>query len=117
MTKIVAPAKKMVKPVVERFSQLESLYGYLLEEADMGAEAIKKIRRKLDLQSVSEELREELIATRSWWRGTAQKGVLRSPPGAAASRVCGSGHDWSRGDQREVRGRATASPGHGAVRR
>ena len=33
--------------VVERFSQLESLYGYLLEEADMGAEAGGKLRKAI----------------------------------------------------------------------
>ena len=33
--------------VVERFSQLESLYGYLLEEADLGAEAGGKLRKAI----------------------------------------------------------------------
>ena len=33
--------------VVERFAQLESLYGYLLEEADMGAEAGGKLRKAI----------------------------------------------------------------------
>ena len=33
--------------VVDRFSQLESLYGYLLEEADMGAEAGGKLRKSI----------------------------------------------------------------------
>ena len=33
--------------VVERLSQLESLYGYLLEEADMGAEAGGKLRKAI----------------------------------------------------------------------
>ena len=33
--------------VVDRFSQLESLYGYLLEEADMGAEAGGKLRKAI----------------------------------------------------------------------
>jgi DNA-directed RNA polymerase subunit beta' len=43
-------------------------------EADMGAECVKKILRKLDLQSVSDELREELIATRSKQR---QKDIIK----------------------------------------
>ena len=33
--------------VVERFSQLESLYGYLLEQADLGAEAGGKLRKAI----------------------------------------------------------------------
>ena len=33
--------------VVERFAQLESLYGYLLEEADMGVEAGGKLRKAI----------------------------------------------------------------------
>ena len=33
--------------VVERFSQIESLYGYLLEEADLGAEAGGKLRKAI----------------------------------------------------------------------
>jgi hypothetical protein len=33
--------------VVDRFSQLESLYGYLLEEADLGAEAGGKLRKAI----------------------------------------------------------------------
>ena len=33
--------------VVDRFSQFESLYGYLLEEADLGAEAGGKLRKAI----------------------------------------------------------------------
>ena len=33
--------------VVDRFSQIESRYDYLLEEADLGAEAEKKVRKQL----------------------------------------------------------------------
>ena len=33
--------------VVDRFSQIESLYGYLLEEADLGAEAGGKLRKAI----------------------------------------------------------------------
>ena len=33
--------------VVERFSRIESLYGYLLEEADLGAEAGGKLRKAI----------------------------------------------------------------------
>ncbi|MFT4539095.1 MAG: DNA-directed RNA polymerase subunit beta' [Planctomycetota bacterium] len=43
-------------------------------EADMGAEAVKKILRRLDLQATSDELREELVATRSKQR---QKDIIK----------------------------------------
>ena len=43
-------------------------------EADMGAEAVKKILRKLDLQRLSDDLREELVSTRSKQR---QKEIIK----------------------------------------
>ena len=48
----------------DEYRQAVAKYGSDFE-ADMGAEAIRKILRKLDLQSLSEELREELLSTRS----------------------------------------------------
>ncbi len=48
----------------EEFRQSRAKYGTEFD-ADMGAEAVKKMLRRLDLQKLSEELREELISTRS----------------------------------------------------
>ena len=48
----------------EEFRAARAKYGAEFD-ADMGAEAVKKILRTLDLGMVSEELREELKATRS----------------------------------------------------
>ncbi|MBL8857857.1 MAG: DNA-directed RNA polymerase subunit beta' [Planctomycetes bacterium] len=48
----------------DEFRQSRAKYGSEFD-ADMGAEAVKKMLRRLDLQKLSEELREELISTRS----------------------------------------------------
>jgi len=48
----------------DEFRQARAKYGSEFD-ADMGAEAVKKMLRRLDLQKLSEELREELLATRS----------------------------------------------------
>jgi DNA-directed RNA polymerase subunit beta' len=48
----------------DEFRQARAKYGSEFD-ADMGAEAIKKMLRRLDLQKLSEELREELLSTRS----------------------------------------------------
>jgi DNA-directed RNA polymerase subunit beta' len=48
----------------DEFRQSRAKYGSEFD-ADMGAEAVKKILRRLDLQKLSQELREELLSTRS----------------------------------------------------
>ncbi len=48
----------------DEFRQARAMYGSEFD-ADMGAEAVKKMLRKLDLQKLSEELREELLSTKS----------------------------------------------------
>src|SRR6187549_3725150 len=48
----------------DEYRQSRAKYGSEFD-ADMGAEAVKKILRRLDLQKLSEELREELLSTRS----------------------------------------------------
>jgi len=60
-------------------------------EADMGAEAVKKILRKLDLQMVSDELREELIATRSKQR---QKDIIKRLRTVEMLRDSGNNPEW-----------------------
>jgi DNA-directed RNA polymerase subunit beta' len=57
----------------EEFRQARAKYGSEFE-ADMGAEAVKKMLRRLDLKKVSEELREELLSTRSKQR---QKDIIK----------------------------------------
>jgi DNA-directed RNA polymerase subunit beta' len=48
----------------EEYRQSRAKYGSEFD-ADMGAEAVKKILRRLDLPKLSQELREELLSTRS----------------------------------------------------
>ena len=60
-------------------------------DADMGAEAVKKILRKLDLQSLSEELREELVATRSKQR---QKDIIKRLRTVEMLRDSSNNPDW-----------------------
>jgi DNA-directed RNA polymerase subunit beta' len=60
-------------------------------EADMGAEAVKKILRKLDLQQVSDELREELVATRSRQR---QKEIIKRLRTVEMLRDSGNDPEW-----------------------
>src|SRR6188768_3824561 len=48
----------------DEYRQSRANYGSEFD-ADMGAEAVKKMLRRLDLQKLSEELREELLSTRS----------------------------------------------------
>ena len=59
-----APLQAMQLLTEDEFRQGRAKYGSEFD-ADMGAEAIKKILRKLDLEQVSRELREELLSTRS----------------------------------------------------
>jgi len=60
-------------------------------EADMGAEAVKKILRRLDLQALSEELREELVATRSKQR---QKDIIKRLRTVEMLRDSGNSPEW-----------------------
>ena len=57
----------------EEYRQSRAKYGSEFE-ADMGAEAVRKMLKRLDLQKVSEELREELLSTRSKQR---QKEIIK----------------------------------------
>src|SRR5688572_3390920 len=58
------PLKKGQMLTEEEYRQARQLYGDNFE-AEMGAKAIKQILRRLDLNRLSEELREELKTTRS----------------------------------------------------
>ena len=51
----------------EEYRQARAKYGSEFD-ADMGAEAVRKMLRRLDLQMISEELREELLTTKSQQR-------------------------------------------------
>jgi DNA-directed RNA polymerase subunit beta' len=57
----------------DEFRQMRAKYGSEFE-ADMGAEAVKKILKRLELTKLSNELREELLATRSQQR---QKDLIK----------------------------------------
>jgi len=57
----------------DEFRQARAKYGAEFD-ADMGAEAVRKMLGRLDLQQLSEELREELISTRSKQR---QKDIIK----------------------------------------
>ena len=86
------PLEKYQLLTEEEFRDSRAKYGAEFD-ADMGAEAVKKILRTLDLGMVSEELREELKATRSKQRmkditkrlGTVE--MLREA-GAKLSKYC-----------------------------
>jgi DNA-directed RNA polymerase subunit beta' len=60
-------------------------------DADMGAEAVKKILKKLDLEAVSGELREELKATRSKQR---QKDITKRLGTVEMLRDSGNSPEW-----------------------
>tara|TARA_R110002126_G_scaffold120107_1_gene261157 strand:- start:1347 stop:5825 length:4479 start_codon:yes stop_codon:yes gene_type:complete len=60
-------------------------------DADMGAEAVKKILRNLELQQVSEELREELMTTRSKQR---QKDIIKRLRTVEMLRDSGNSAEW-----------------------
>ncbi|MEW6072437.1 MAG: DNA-directed RNA polymerase subunit beta' [Planctomycetota bacterium] len=57
----------------EEYRQARAKYGSEFD-ADMGAEAVRKMLRRLDLQKLSGELREELLSTRSKQR---QKDIIK----------------------------------------
>ena len=60
-------------------------------EADMGAEAIRKMLRRLDLPMVSQELRDELLATRSQQR---TKDIIKRLRMVEALRDSSNMSDW-----------------------
>ena len=74
----------------EEFRQARAKYGSEFE-ADMGAEAVKKMLRKLDLQKVSAELREELLSTRSQQR---QKDIIKRLRTVEMLRDSGNESTW-----------------------
>jgi DNA-directed RNA polymerase subunit beta' len=74
----------------DEFRQARQKYGSEFE-ADMGAEAIKKMLRRLDLQRLSDELREELLSTRSKQR---QKDIIKRLRTVEMLRDSGNQPDW-----------------------
>ena len=84
------PLEKYQLLTEEEYRQRRAEYGPEFE-ADMGAECIKKILRKLDLPAVSEELREELVATRSKQR---QKDIIKRLRTVEMLRDSGNTPEW-----------------------
>jgi DNA-directed RNA polymerase subunit beta' len=74
----------------EEFRQARAKYGSEFD-ADMGAEAIKKMLRRLDLPQLSVELREELLSTRSKQR---QKDVIKRLKTVEMLRDSGNLAEW-----------------------
>jgi DNA-directed RNA polymerase subunit beta' len=74
----------------EEFRQARAKYGAEFE-ADMGAEAIKKMLRRLELQKLSLELREELLSTRSKQR---QKDIIKRLRTVEMLRDSGNDPSW-----------------------
>ena len=84
------PLEKYQLLTEEEYRSSRAKYGAEFD-ADMGAEAVKKILRKLDLQQVSEELREELVATRSKQR---QKDIIKRLRNVEMLRDSGNNPEW-----------------------
>jgi len=84
------PLEKYQLLTEEEYRDNRSKYGTEFE-AEMGAECIKKILRKLDLPSVSEELREELQSTRSKQR---MKDIIKRLRTVEMLRDSGNEPDW-----------------------
>jgi DNA-directed RNA polymerase subunit beta' len=74
----------------EEYRSSRSKYGSEFD-ADMGAEAVRKILRSVDLQGISDELREELVATRSKQR---QKDIIKRLRTVEMLRDSGNSPDW-----------------------
>jgi DNA-directed RNA polymerase subunit beta' len=74
----------------EEYRQARTKYGSEFE-ADMGAEAIKKMLRRLELQKLSLELREELLSTRSKQR---QKDIIKRLRTVEMLRDSGNDPSW-----------------------
>ncbi|MFT5050207.1 MAG: DNA-directed RNA polymerase subunit beta' [Chlamydiales bacterium] len=84
------PLEKYQLLTEDEFRASRAKYGTDFD-ADMGAEAVKKILRTLDLQAVSEELREELGATRSKQR---QKDIIKRLRTVEMLRDSNNEPDW-----------------------
>jgi len=84
------PLEKYQLLTEDEYRQARAKYGSEFD-ADMGAECVKKILRKLDLQAVSDELREELIATRSKQR---QKDIIKRLRTVEMLRDSGNNPEW-----------------------
>jgi DNA-directed RNA polymerase subunit beta' len=74
----------------DEYRQARAKYGTEFD-ADMGAEAIKKMLRRLDLQALSQELREELLSTRSKQR---QKDIIKRLKTVEMLRDSGNQPEW-----------------------
>ncbi|MHC4260970.1 MAG: DNA-directed RNA polymerase subunit beta' [Planctomycetota bacterium] len=74
----------------EEYRQARAKYGSEFD-ADMGAEAVKKMLRRLDLMALSQELREELLSTRSKQR---QKDIIKRLKTVEMLRDSGNQSDW-----------------------
>src|SRR5687768_118840 len=74
----------------EEFRQSRAKYGSEFD-ADMGAEAVKKILRRLDLSKLSAELREELLSTRSKQR---MKDIIKRLRTVEMLRDSGNNPEW-----------------------
>ncbi len=74
----------------EEFRSSRVKYGSEFE-ADMGAEAVRKLLRRLDLPHLAEELREELLSTRSKQR---QKEIIKRLRTVELLRDSGNNPEW-----------------------
>ncbi len=74
----------------EEFRQARAKYGSEFE-ADMGADAVKKMLRRLELERLSNELREELLSTRSQQR---QKDIIKRLRTVEMLRDSGNQPEW-----------------------
>jgi DNA-directed RNA polymerase subunit beta' len=74
----------------DEYRQARAKYGSEFD-ADMGADAIKKMLRRLDLMRLSEELREELLSTRSKQR---QKDIIKRLKTVEMLRDSGNDAEW-----------------------
>jgi len=74
----------------DEYRQSRDKYGSEFD-ADMGAEAVRKMLRRLDLQQTSDELREELLSTRSKQR---QKDIIKRLRTVEMLRDSGNSAEW-----------------------
>jgi len=74
----------------DEYRQSRAKYGSEFD-ADMGAEAVRKMLRRLDLQMLSDELREELLSTRSKQR---QKDIIKRLRTVEMLRDSGNSPEW-----------------------
>jgi DNA-directed RNA polymerase subunit beta' len=74
----------------EEYRQARAKYGSEFD-ADMGAEAVRKMLRRLDLGRLSDELREELLSTRSRQR---QKDIIKRLRTVEMLRDSGNSPGW-----------------------